>query len=246
MLEHAIRSIRSEVDYVNVVWQSVSWFGNLAAPSLEQDLLELKEKGLIDELIFFQPDLSAKPDVNESHKRNIGLNAARKAGCTHFITLDTDELFDSEEFKKAKKIIYEHNLTHTACNIITYITPTLRELDFAEFAVPFIHKIANGEQLVLNADGVWYTDPTRKIPLGQKSRPYLLSIIKMHHFPYIRKDMKNKLYNSSACLSEEHTQKLKEKYLDLNIQKGIQDGILVPCKDKFSLSEAVTKSIRQL
>ena len=34
MLEFAIRSIRSEVDYVNVVWQKLSWFGTMCSVCL--------------------------------------------------------------------------------------------------------------------------------------------------------------------------------------------------------------------
>ena len=79
MLEFAIRSIRSEVDYVNVVWQKLSWFGTMCSDELEPTLERLKNEGLIDELIFFTPDLKAIPAENEAKKKKHGAESRKKS-----------------------------------------------------------------------------------------------------------------------------------------------------------------------
>ncbi len=235
MLEYAIRSIRSEVDYVNVVWQKVSWFGSPCSDGLEPMLKKLRDEKLIDELIFFEPDLSALPAENETGKRNVGLEAARKAGCTHFITLDTDELFDAEEFKTSKEIIYQFGLTHTACPIITYFSPTVRIVGGKTgCTLPFICSIEKGEKLVLNAHQPWYADPTRKIPVSKNSRPFFMHTVCMHHFPRCRHDLNKKIQNSTMNQSAEGRENLKA-FLNLDPEKMLEDGFCVKTSNKFGL-----------
>lgn len=235
MLEFAIRSIRSEVDYVNVVWQKLSWFGTMCSDELEPTLERLKNEGLIDELIFFTPDLKAIPAENEAKKRNIGLKAARKAGCTHFINLDTDELFDTNEFKEAKEIVYRFHLTHTACPVVTYFSPTVRLVNGCTGAtLPFICSIENGEEIVLNAHQPWYADPTRKIPVTKKSNPFFLHSICMHHFPKCRYDLKKKIENSTMKQTPEGKKAL-ETLENLDIDDMLQKGVCVKVENKFHL-----------
>lgn len=103
MLEFAIRSIRSEVDYVNVVWQKLSWFGTMCSDELEPTLERLKNEGLIDELIFFTPDLKAIPAENEAKKRNMGLKAARKAAVRTLSIWTRTNCLTQTNSKKPKK-----------------------------------------------------------------------------------------------------------------------------------------------
>ena len=235
MLEYAIRSIRSEVDYVNVVWQKVSWFGSPCSDGLEPTLKKLRDEKLIDELIFFDPDLNVLPAENETRKRNVGLEAARKAGCTHFITLDTDELFDVEEFKTSKEIIYQFGLTHTACPIITYMSPTVRMVDGKTgCTLPFICSIENGERLVLNAHQPWYADPTRKIPVTKQSGPFFMHTVCMHHFPKCRHDLNKKIQNSTMNQSAEGREKL-ETFFNLDPEKMLKEGSCVKVENQFLL-----------
>jgi hypothetical protein len=55
LLETSILSIRPNVDYVCVVYQTISNFGNPCNPHLEEFLFDLKERGLIDELLKYEP-----------------------------------------------------------------------------------------------------------------------------------------------------------------------------------------------
>lgn len=77
LLEASIKQIRGCVDYINVVYQLKSWYGDKANENLLPLLNNLKNKGLIDELIEFKPDFSLEAWQNETNKRNLGLSAAK-------------------------------------------------------------------------------------------------------------------------------------------------------------------------
>ena len=240
LLEQSIKQIRSVVDYVNVVWQKLSWFGKSCDANLEEKLLKLKEKGLIDELIFFDPDLSLNPSCNELNKRNIGLDAARKAGCTHFITMDTDEFYDTAQFKNAWADIVKYNLSHTVCNIVSYITPTLRYRDYENFFVLFICRIDHGEKFTFAAfrDSVpCLLDPTRQIKLRSNSRFCFLGNIVMHHMTHVRKDIIKKITNSSANQTIENKKTLQTRYLleGADIKAKLESGDIIKVDNKFRI-----------
>lgn len=54
LLESSILSIRSQVDYINVVWQNISWTGEKCSQNLESKLNALEKKGLIDKVIKYE------------------------------------------------------------------------------------------------------------------------------------------------------------------------------------------------
>lgn len=240
LLEQSIKQIRATADYINVVWQKLSWYGKPCNPGLEKFLLKLKQRGLIDELIFFEPDLDANPGYNELNKRNVGLCAARRAGCTHFMTMDTDEFYDPTQFRAAYDDIIKRNLTHTCCNIVSYITPTVRFVDCETYFVPFIHTINNGEVL---ASGAFYggipclVDPTRRIKLRKNSRFCFLGTIIMHHMHYVRKDVHSKLMNSTTSQTVAGAERIKKKFLDetKDIPAKLKTGIYVKVNNKFKI-----------
>lgn len=217
LLEASIKCIRSEVDYVNVVWQKVSWYGKPCHPDLEKLLLGLQSDGLIDELIFFEPDLSKLAPLNESAKRNLGLEYAKKAGCTHFMTMDTDEFYLKNEFAAAKKYVLENDLTHTACNMYNYADATHRQIGRCGFFVPFLYKIGFFSKLKKNCFGkkLWFIDPTKQMNYNVFSRFCFLHNIDQHHFGTLRRDLRKKYANSATVLTEEQTEAiLKELSTD--------------------------------
>ncbi len=74
LLEASIRSIRSNVDYINIIYQKVfaaergvrvgshpsalrqvSNFGNAASPGLEHLVLSLRDQGLVDDVVCYTP-----------------------------------------------------------------------------------------------------------------------------------------------------------------------------------------------
>lgn len=203
LLEASIKSIRENSDYINVVWQRKSWFGEPCDENLESLLLSLKEKGLIDECIEFVPDFNIKPVDNEFSKRSLGLKYVQKARCTHFLIMDTDEFYRPEDFKNAKEYILKHNITHSFCNQYLYPSINYRESIAAGFYAVFIHKISIFSKLVKDAYSPFpfFVDPTKQIPIRLGSKCCFLNNIVMHHFGGVRKDARRKFRNSAANLT---------------------------------------------
>ena len=240
LLEQSIKQVRKTADYINVVWQKLSWYGKPCNSGLEKLLLKLKERGLIDELIFFEPDLSLNPSYNEINKRNIGLRAARRAGCTHFMTMDTDEFYDPQQFHDAYADIIERNLTHTCCNIVSYITPTIRYANYETYFVSFINKIDNGEKFTFDAFLGYrpcLLDPTRKIKLRKNSRFCFLGNIVMHHMTHVRKDINKKVENSTISQTTDGAENLKKSFNSAiqNIPQKLESGEYITVKNQFGI-----------
>jgi len=240
LLEQSIKQIRSVADYVNVVWQKISWYGKPCNPDLEKLLLKLKAKGLIDEIILFEPDLRLNPSYNEINKRNVGLRAARRAKCTHFITMDTDEFYDTDEFRNAYNEIIEKNLSHTICNIVSYFKPTIRYRDYENFFVLFICRIDHGECFSFNGflNGLpCVLDPTRRIKLSPRSRICFLGEIVMHHMKHVRRDIAKKINNSSFGQISQKQQVLQKMYLltDDDVDKKLKNSEFIKVPNKFEI-----------
>ncbi|MEI8389685.1 MAG: hypothetical protein WCG23_07340 [bacterium] len=246
LLESSLLNIRPLADYINVVWQELSWFGNPCDPKLQQTLIELKNKGLIDEILFFTPVLntSISPNDNEVKKRNIGLEAAKKAGCNYFMLLDTDEFYDKEEFEKAKKIIIDQNISHSACNQVFYShLPIYRNINYETWFAPFIYKIDKNSKLILNGGGYYpiLLDPSKIIPINKKSKFRFLGEVTMQHFGLSRKNIIQKFKNSSA--NNENNKDLVDFCLNnaINNQSLSEEELLsknfVKVQNKFNIPD---------
>ena len=65
LLKFATKSIRDVVDFISVTYQPISYFGNKSNESFLDDLYGLQKIGLIDEIIFYDNDLSLHHKTNE-------------------------------------------------------------------------------------------------------------------------------------------------------------------------------------
>lgn len=238
LLESSVKLIRPHCDYINVVWQKVSWKGEPCNDNLESLLLDLKSKGLIDEIILFEPNLKLKTQQNELNKRNLGLNAAKKQNCTHFMTIDTDEFYKPDEFKAAKDFIIKHNITHSFCNIYNYYTQNYREADVAKYFVPFIYKINKFTKFKLNAFSFmpFLVDPTRQIPIKQYKKICMLSMICMHHFSFFRINLEKKYRNTSAEINAEKKAAFLQMTNPSNLEALKEAGKIIFVKDNFNIN----------
>lgn len=199
LLEPSILSIRDCVDHVNLVIQNTSNLGNKSdEPFKEAQRLRLK--GLVNSIIIYVPDTSAAPKANETRKRNLGLDYARKQGYDYFITLDTDELYESDQFNESFEKIIKGNYDSSACKMQTYYkTPEYRLKPPEEYYVPFISKV--DERSFINGI-IWpiHADPSRKMKT-KKLKVFQRDELEMHHYSYVRKDIRNKLYNASSSVN---------------------------------------------
>ena len=202
LLEGSIKQIRQHVDYISVVYQTVSNFGNTCNPELVTLLERLKSEGLVDELFEYSPKINKGGHFNEIQKRNIGLALSQGAGCTHHMSMDSDEYYISSEFKNLKKIIIEGNYDSSYCQMQTYYKSWEYTLDPPEeYYVSLIFKIKNDSNYVIGAPAPVLVDPTRR--MFPSDNPIILNReqIQMHHGSYIRNDIRTKLTNSSASIN---------------------------------------------
>lgn len=201
LLEASLQAIRNSVQHIVVVYQLVSWYGVPASPQLLPLLQELKGKGLIDELLEFKPKLGIKAVRNETAKRNMGLRACRKAGCTFYMAMDSDEFYLEKEIEAAKHFIIMHDVTHSYCSICTHGLNPASILPTNTYYVQFFSRISRFSRHMNDGHSVALVDPTRKMKHLQwwqgGSKHYVLHNVRMHHYSYIRKDLKKKFNNSS-------------------------------------------------
>lgn len=198
LLSFSVDSIREKVDYVNVVFQEVSNHGNKATNEAKELLLSLYKDKKVDDIIIYNPNLSISPSINELNKRNLGLYKARERGLSHFMCMDADEFYDTNEFLNAKEQIIKNDYDATVCTILNYFKePTIRFDKIDNYYVPFIYKIRNNTEFILNCPFPVLADPTRKMP-AQNFYAFKEEEVVMHHFSYVRKNILNKLTNSSA------------------------------------------------
>lgn len=198
-LIHSIRQIRPCVDFINLVVQTVSNLGNSAGPTLEATIAATLEQGLADRVIWFAPDLSVPPVMNELHKRNIGLEDAKRAGVTHFMTMDCDEYYDPREFAAARDFIGDCRIRASSVRSYLHIRRPIWRSRFPDnTCCAFLSEIERDTVITLNAPYPTFIDGTRGI--NEKGRPFHFfdeHIIAMKHMNLVRHNFDSKLSNSS-------------------------------------------------
>lgn len=200
LLRESILSIKLQVDHISVVYQSVSNFGNQASEDITDLLMDLLAEELINDIIYYIPDLLKTPAENELNKRNLGYINSMEHLCTHHLSMDCDEFYDEKEFSDAKKVIQQNNIDSSACSMKTYYKNNTTILwPIEEYYVPFIYKI-RPDFMYSFINWPILVDPTRRIIPGNF---YLFdeNWITMHHFSYVRNNIEEKLTNSSASVN---------------------------------------------
>jgi hypothetical protein len=199
LLENSIKSIRDNVDYVSVVYQTESNFGNPCDGGLVLLLEKLESEGLIDELFMYKPTINRGGHYNELRKRNLGLYISEGAGCTHHMAMDSDEFYTDEQFKFMKDTIDEGKYDSSACQMITYYKDSKYRLEpKEEYYVSLLFKIRPGVEFVMGCSFPVLVDPTRRMDGGTSCKIFSREEMEMHHMSYVRKDIRKKLQNSSA------------------------------------------------
>lgn len=149
-------------------------------------------------------DTRLTAQVNESRKRNKGLDVARSHGFTHFFLADADEFYLAHEVRDAKERFSDPTLNGLVCRTRVYIAkPTLWVADHT--LISFIHKLK--PQTMSGAypsypntyddHGNAHIDPTRRI--NEVNRVEMCDVT-MHHMSYVRDNIDLKIQNSSANL----------------------------------------------
>ena len=238
LLESSIKSIRDNVDYISVVYQTTSNFGNPCDEGLVPLLKDLKNRGLVDELFEYRPRVNSGGHMNEITKRNIGLSLSEGDGCTHHMAMDSDEFYTDEQFKLLKKEMLDGNYDSSACQMTTYYKEPIYTLDpKEEYYVSLLFKIRQGVEFVMGHPFPVLVDPTRRMNPGN-CKIFSRDEVEMHHMSYVRKDLRKKLQNSSASPNFRNIDKLVNYYNDWEFPKK---GLMGGAPDKFYNIKKVKK-----
>ncbi len=217
LLEESITKIRDSVDFICIVYQNTSNFGEFRE-DLEPFLYDLKSRGLIDYLYLYNPkEIQGrhKGELNEVIKRNIGRDICVKvANCSHHITMDCDEIFVPDEFKWAKNQVIENDYDTTYVSYDNYYKKRNLIISQKNFMKETKQRTMNLGYMsfIVKCDernyGVGLTplilDPTRTIDC-KDFHIFNRRDIKMHHYSYIRKNeesLRRKLNNTSQEVFE--------------------------------------------
>ena len=262
LLEPSIMQIREHVDYINVVYQKKSWFGDDASPGLLDLLSRLLREKIIDSIIEFPFSGWGVSAANRFHqrllinqvikKKMIGVHDLRAAECTHCMIMDVDEFYIPEEFAKAKEFIVKNDITHSCCGLYDYkLSPIYRSRDIANYAVPFIFKLKFYSQIKRHHCMPCYIDPLRSFQfnpfpyrLFSPDKFFYLNSICMHHMTGIRRDFNKKLNASITNVSPngakfvEDFRKKHNSIANLNEEKLLETGGgYIKVNDIFSLKQ---------
>ena len=203
LLEHSIRCIREKVDYISIVYQTVSNYDQACSDDLIDTLNRLKSMGLVDELQIYTPKMFSRDknnaSYNELEKRNIGLNISRRNNCTHHMSIDCDEFYVPEQFEYMKATIVEGDYDSATCHYTNYYNDSIYKIDgpYHEAYVSTIYKINDDTAYKFRSkNSPVKIDPTRKT----NNKNYIVFDrleVEMHHMSMVRKDLRRKYMSST-------------------------------------------------
>lgn len=222
-LEASVRSIRNQIDHISVVYQKISNKGNPISEEALDVLSKLQRDGLVDEVRLYDPDLTQRPGQNETIKRKIGIEIAKHAGMTHFLSIDADEFYRETELKTAKNFIDEYHILNTSVGSFMHIrSPNWRARDRTD--VPFITKITSATYIGRRYF-IRHVDPTRKImtpaplwmpfslpPFWKRFHYFDTSVIAMYHMNLVRKDLLRSKFKNSSTNNNAFFQALEKSF----------------------------------
>lgn len=237
LLEASISSVRNQVDYICVVYQIVSNFGERCADDLVSILKSLEQRGLVDELVLYTPKIFGREEriplisvratgvdlqtdsiesignqfFNEISKRELGRRLCERNECTHFMSLDADEFFEEKQLAFAKKKMWTNDWEGALCLMQYYYKdPTIRLVPADNLNhVSCIFKIAHHLPFRLAAPYPFVVDPTRRLENLRRLHVFPREELEMHHFSFVRRDIRTKLRNVSNRNSYDGTAEIR-------------------------------------
>ena len=206
-LEESVLQVRDYADFISVVFQEISNFGDRCSEHAEPLLDYLLERGLIDIVYLYDPNRDimkrGRGDMNELIKRSIGLHIGKEKGCTHHMSMDADELYKKHELEYVILEVEKNNYDYCACQMMTYYKEPCYVLDPPEeYYVPLMCQITPDKTFQLGCPFPVEADPTRRMAT-EKFMAFDRDEIQMHHMSYVRNDIRKKLFNSSSKVNWE-------------------------------------------
>jgi hypothetical protein len=199
--EHLIASLRTHragLEHISIVWQEISNAGEPIAPQARDALSEAVDTGLVDEAIRYEPDFRVSRKANETRKRAIGLATARRAGATHFLSLDADEFYRPGELANARQQIALNGWRSTSVETFLHVVrPIWRAADVTRCC--FITEIGNDTEIGVQHFPTPHVDPSRRMTAEPSTHHHFpKDMVSMYHMNLVRRDLAQKLRNSST------------------------------------------------
>lgn len=238
LLFKSLQNIMPVVDEALVVYSDMSNrknFIEFAFPPLNKTTL-----------LRHEPNFNLTPHDNETAKRNIGVEYAKRNGFTHLIMMDCDEFYlRSDVSRETERMKIHPEINALVCGVRVYIKePTLYCDDHT--LVPFIVKVTDDLHFGNYKHFPFTYDKQRNCHIDPTRRPSYRQGVEwsdaiMHHFSYVRQNMDLKIENSSANLSRSR----EVIYEDLaKAEPGYESKMyhqyLKQCEDIFKIKEEVT------
>lgn len=198
--------IRDYVDEIIVCLQKKSYCGNPIDNEDVNEVEELLNHGWVDKIVWFSPvkkydnipedDKKTVQRLIETDKRNFILDILENDGCSHSMIIDSDEFYNGGEFKEAKDCFsndpdmkvsycrylnywqdYYHYLVWSHKTYVPFITE-------AKYRFSFNARCFNGS---IDLTRIYFLNE------GEYYHTFSWDKIHMHHFSWIRKDIKKKI-----------------------------------------------------
>ena len=119
LLEGSVQQVYSECQKIILHYQTSSNSGEVDH-DVKKTSEELCRRYTKIILLNYEPSLDMNGSQNEKLKRQLGINYARNIGATHYLLIDCDEYYHTEQFHQAKQIITINNYDSSACRLYTY------------------------------------------------------------------------------------------------------------------------------
>lgn len=192
LLEHSCDNIGPLVDAIIIIGSTKSNYGEIS---------EIPDKWK-NKVIIHEPALNF-PMHAETAKRNYGLAVAERTGFTHFITCDSDEFYEPDQFLSAKEQFHvKPDLQGLVVESYVYFKSPTLTIGKDITLVPHIHKLTPTIKHEFNKQYpfAWSgkqirIDPTRSFNINSGVEMFDCP---MHHMSWIRKDPEKKIRNSTA------------------------------------------------
>ena len=198
LLEGSINQIYDDTDLIIIGWQRYSHHGE-ESKEVELFVNKLKKKYKKVVLFEFKPRPNTIPKMEERRKINQLIRVAQQASCTHFFMSATDHYYVPEQFIKAKEKATQYDVT--ASKMYTYFKePKWRLNKIESYYMPFICKLRVNQTHSADTHGKWnvHVDPALCILPNDSFYEFKEDELMMHHYSFVRNDVRNKLRNAAA------------------------------------------------
>ena len=251
LLEYSINSVRPFVDFICIVYQTTSNFGN-KNEEIENLVFKLERDNKVDFIYKYTPEIKKdyknnvswqNGQINEYSKRNLGLKICRANECDIFMSMDSDELYDEIQFNSALKEFIDFEYDSSFCKMRTfYKFPDLQLFPLEEYYVPVFYRINKDSEFdrKYSKDYVVMCDPTRRLKSGY-SKIYSREELEMFHYSYVRNNLSSKVLNSSAQMDIHSQNQVLNHFENFSNERdgafliGMQQFSLRKVKNKFNI-----------